>query len=67
MLSSPIKKKKKEIFETDLDKIKVSSLLLDIIDKEAFVMTDKSQDFEMMSHMPSSNIIKTNFKRPTLN
>ncbi|KAL4456255.1 hypothetical protein ABPG74_014216 [Tetrahymena malaccensis] len=47
MLNTPLKNlKKKELFETDLEKIKVSSQLLDIIDKQIFQENDQSDQIE---------------------
>ncbi|KAL4504382.1 hypothetical protein ABPG72_009828 [Tetrahymena utriculariae] len=47
MLNTPLKNlKKKELFETDLEKIKVSSQLLDIIDKQIFQENDQADQIE---------------------
>ncbi|EAR96333.1 hypothetical protein TTHERM_00189020 (macronuclear) [Tetrahymena thermophila SB210] len=47
MLNTPLKNlKKKELFETDLEKIKVSSQLLDIIDKQIFQENDQADQME---------------------
>ena len=62
VISSPLKKK--NYFETDLDKIKLSSHLLDIIDKQVFMENTNQSD--VTSEQSHNLMLKSASKRTAL-